>query len=590
MDIAALDRWAVAGRSRIHSASPPAKLAATAMFVACAAIARDVFTLSALYISLAALVVTARLPIRRTLMIAAYPALFALLFAFSQWNGHWASPVVIVLKAIDAGLAMVLLLGTTPYPQLFAIIGRALPRLVADGLFMTYRSFFLLLEAMDHLITALRLRGGLHRGRPMRTIRNLGAALGVLLVRSLELGQRLYEALRLRGYAGRFPSDGSWKRLIPARDALPVIVGALFLAAAIASQLGRIPLTFAMLGPLLAVIGFAAAVGKRHGDREPARPKHPAGEMPPAPAIWQPDHHLEGEQYAFDHVHPEVTGKEVIAHVSCVRHTYSDATRVSLCGLDFVVTAAERVVILGPNGSGKSTLLFHLLGLLKPDEGLVRLFGHDPVEHWSAIREKVGVVLQNVDDQILAPTVYEDIAFSPRNYGRSQAEIRELVGKVMEDLNIAHLRDKVPHYLSGGEKRKVALAGALVLEPRLLIMDEPFEGLDPRAREELIALLNGLHENKGISFILTTHDVDIVPQLADSVYMLVHGGEIVERGTPRRLFSRADLLARSNIEPPVLAQLFETLRECGLDVGGPPLTVDEAAERLMNWASRAGEN
>jgi cobalt/nickel transport system ATP-binding protein len=121
----------------------------------------------------------------------------------------------------------------------------------------------------------------------------------------------------------------------------------------------------------------------------------------------------------------------------------------------------------------------------------------------------------------------------------------------------------------------------------LLIMDEPFEGLDPKSRDELIKLLNGLHETKHISFILTTHDVDIVPPLADSVYMLVHGGEIVEHGTPRRLFSRADLLARSNIEPPVLAKLFETLRDCGLDVGGAPMTVDEAADRLMMWASRA---
>ena len=203
MDIAALDRWAVQGRSRIHAASPLGKLTATALFIACVAMARDVLTLVTLYVSLAALIVVARLPLRRTLAIAAYPALFALLFAFSQWNGQWAAPVVIVLKAMDAGLAMVLLIGSTPYPQLFAIIGRALPRVVGDALLMTYRSFFLLLEAMDHLITALRLRGGLLRGRPMRTIRNLSVALGVLLVRSFDLGQRLYEALVLRGYGGR---------------------------------------------------------------------------------------------------------------------------------------------------------------------------------------------------------------------------------------------------------------------------------------------------------------------------------------------------------------------------------------------------
>ena len=587
MDIAALDRWAVQGQSRIHRASPLGKLAATVLFIACVAVARDVLTLLTLYLALAMLVVVARLPLRRTLMIAAYPALFAALFAFSQWNGQWAGPAVIMLKAMGAGLAMVLLIGSTPYPQLFAILGRALPRIVADALLMTYRSFFLLLEAMDHLITAVRLRGGLLRGRPMRTIGNLSTALGVLLVRSFDLGQRLYETLTLRGYAGRFPAGGNWKRLAPAYDVLPVVVGLIVLALAIASLLWQWSLAFVFIAPALASAGLVAAIVERHGVREPARPRHPAAEMPPAPGVWQPEHHVEGEDEPCGHVHPEAMGKEIIAHVSCVRHTFSDSTTVHLCGLDFVVTAAQRVVILGPNGSGKSTLLYHLLGLLRPDEGEVRLFGHDPAQHWSAVCKQVGVVLQNVDDQILAPTVYDDIAFSPRNYGRSEDEVKRLVEKVMNDLRITHLRAKVPHYLSGGEKRKVALAGALVLEPQLLIMDEPFEGLDPKSRDELIALLNDLHATKHISFILTTHEVDIVPQLADSVYMLVQGGEIVEHGTPRRLFSRADVLARSNIEPPVLAKLFETLRDCGLDVGGAPMTVDEAADRLMAWASRA---
>ncbi len=587
MDIAAFDRWAVQGKSRIHKASPPGKLVAALLFVACVAVARDVLTLVTLYLALAALVVVARLPLRRILVIATYPALFAALFAFSQWNGRWATPAVIVLKAMDAGLAMVLLIGTTPYPQLFAVVGRALPRVVGDALLMTYRTFFMLLESMDHLVTALRLRGGLLRGRPLRTVRNLSVTLGVLLVRSFDLAQRLYEALTLRGYAGRFPAGGNWKKLAPAYDGLPIAVGGVLFVIAIVSQTGRWPLAFALAAPMLAGAGFVAAIIERGGVREPARPRHPAGEMPPAPGVWQRERHVEDEDEPCGHTHPEAMGQEIIAHVSCVSHTYSDSTTVHLCGLDFVVTAAQRVVILGPNGSGKSTLLYHLLGLLHPDEGEVRLFGHDPALHWSAVREKVGVVLQDVDEQILAPTVYDDIAFSPRNYGCSEDQVKALVEKAMADLKITHLRDKVPHYLSGGEKHKVALAGALVLEPELLIMDEPFEGLDPKSRDELIALLNNLHGTKHVSFILTTHDVDFVPQLADSVYMLVQGGEFVEQGTPRRLFSRADVLARSNIEPPVLAKLFETLRDCGLDVGGSPLTVDEAAERLMAWASRA---
>jgi len=586
MDIAALDRWAVQGNSRIHRASPPGKLAATLLFIACAAVARDALTLLTLYVALAALVVAARLPLRRVLLIAAYPALFAALFAFGQWSGQWAAPAVITLKAMSAALAMVLLIGTTPYPQMFAVIGHVLPRMVTDALLMTYRTFFMLLESMDHLVTALRLRGGLRRERPLQTIRNLAAALGVLLVRSFDLGQRLYEVLALRGYAGRFPTGVNWKKLAPVHDTWLIVTGMALLAIAAASQMNLWSMTWGLLTPLLAGAGFVVALIERRGMREPARPRRPTSTLPPAPGVWQHDYHTEDEE-PFDHVHPEAKGRQIIAHVSCVRHTYSDATTVSLCGLDFIVTAAQRVVVLGPNGSGKSTLLYHLLGLLRPDEGVVRLFGHDPAQHWSAVREKVGVVLQNVDEQILAPTVYDDIAFSPRNYGRPETEIKALVEKVMDDLHITHLRAKVPHYLSGGEKRKVALAGALVLQPELLIMDEPFEGLDPKSREELIALLNNLHQTRHVSFILTTHEVDIVPQLADSVYILVPGGGIVERGTPRRLFSRADVLERSNIEPPVLAKLFETLRDCGLDVGGAPLTVEEAAERLIVWARHA---
>ena len=120
------------------------------------------------------------------------------------------------------------------------------------------------------------------------------------------------------------------------------------------------------------------------------------------------------------------------------------------------------------------------------------------------------------------------------------------------------------------------------MEPEMLIMDEPFEGLDPRSRDDLVNLLNKLNTEQGTTLIITTHDVDVVPHLADSVFMMVAGGKIVQRGTPQRIFSRADLMRRSNVEPPVLMQLFESLRSCGLDLGHP-LTVQEASALLMHW-------
>lgn len=268
-----------------------------------------------------------------------------------------------------------------------------------------------------------------------------------------------------------------------------------------------------------------------------------------------------------------------IVHVSCVRHTYPDRTTVHLCGLDFVVNPGERVVILGPNGGGKSTLLYHILGLLSPQEGNVSVFGVDPAKQFSKIRERVGVLLQNADEQIIAPTVYDDVSFSPRNYGYTDAEVHTKVHAALRKTGIEHLEHKVCHYLSGGEKRKVALAGALVLEPELLVLDEPFEGLDPASRNEIVELLNRLNRDQGVSLVVATHDVQLVAPLADKVYVLKKGGEIVAQGPPAEIFRDVELLKSTNIEPPVLAELFQKLEARGVTLGRPS-TVEEALHML----------
>lgn len=271
-----------------------------------------------------------------------------------------------------------------------------------------------------------------------------------------------------------------------------------------------------------------------------------------------------------------------IVHVSCVRHTYPDKTSVHLCGLDFVVERGQRVVVLGPNGCGKSTLLYHILGLLAPEEGEVRVFGVDPARNFSKIRERVGVLLQNADEQIIAPTVWDDVSFSPRNYGYTEAEVEQKVNFALERMGISHLRHKVCHYLSGGEKRKVALAGALALDPELLVLDEPFEGLDPASRSEMVELLNTLNREHGVSFVIATHDVQLVAPLADLVYVLRFGGEIVAHGAPAEVFQDLSLLRASNIEPPVLADLFQRLEAQGHALGRPN-SPEDAAERLLAW-------
>jgi cobalt/nickel transport system ATP-binding protein len=271
-----------------------------------------------------------------------------------------------------------------------------------------------------------------------------------------------------------------------------------------------------------------------------------------------------------------------IVHVSCVRHTYPDKTSVHLCGLDFVVGAGQRVVVLGPNGCGKSTLLYHILGLLAPEEGEVTVFGVNPARQFSKIRERVGVLLQNADEQIIAPTVWDDVSFSPRNYGYTDAEVERKTHRVLERMGIEHLRHKVCHYLSGGEKRKVALAGALVLEPELLVLDEPFEGLDPTSRSEMVDMLNALNREHGVSLVVATHDVQLVAPHADRVYVLKRGGEIVAQGSPDEVFQDLELLRATNIEPPVLAEVFQRLEAAGFPLGRPQ-TPEEAVERLVRW-------
>jgi len=282
-----------------------------------------------------------------------------------------------------------------------------------------------------------------------------------------------------------------------------------------------------------------------------------------------------------DHAHTE--GCDTVVRVSCVKHSYEDGTHVDLCGLEFTADRGSRVAILGPNGAGKTTMLFHILGLLAPQEGTVEVFGVEPSIRWADIRRRIGVVLQNVDEQIISPTVYDDVAFSPRQYGLAEAQVRELAESALELLEIEHLATRVPHNLSGGEKRKVALAGALVMRPDLLVLDEPFEGLDPTSRTGLIALLRSLAEDRGVTIVMSTHDIDTVPEFADYAYVLQQGGQIVLKGTPAEVFARVDLMAAGNIRPPILAELFARLREADPSAPAPALTVEDAVAELERW-------
>jgi cobalt/nickel transport system ATP-binding protein len=279
---------------------------------------------------------------------------------------------------------------------------------------------------------------------------------------------------------------------------------------------------------------------------------------------------------------------ERIVEVDCITHVYPDMTKVQICGLDFIVNQGERVSILGANGCGKTTLLKHLMGVLVPRDGSVKVFGVDPGKEYNKIRERIGVVMQDVDEQILGPTVYDDILFAPLNYGLGKSEAEGKAKEVIERLNIEPIQGRIVHYLSGGEKKKVALAGALVMEPDLLILDEPFTGLDPTSRRDFIKTLNELNEEKGISFIMTLHEVDLVSEVSDILYLMHGHGDLSERGRPEEIFGRFKDLESFNLEEPTLTRLFKGLKKEGLDFGDP-LRIDEAIQAIKKRWNEIGK-
>ena len=271
-----------------------------------------------------------------------------------------------------------------------------------------------------------------------------------------------------------------------------------------------------------------------------------------------------------------------IVTVDCLRHVYPDRTEVSLCGVAIDIQPGEVVAVLAANGAGKTTLLQHITGMLKPVEGTVKVFGLEPYADFEKVRTRMGVVFQNPAEQIIAPTVKEDVAFGMGHLKLSREEQDARVMDILTRLGIEHLADKVPHYLSGGEVKKVALAGVLVTRPELLILDEPFAELDPWAVRELVALLKGVNREMGTAMVFTSHQLEPVALLAHTVYVLDRG-HVVAKGTPAQVFTQQDVLEQSRLRAPDMIRLVDLLKRAGMEIS-PDLNVERIAAQIIEAA------
>ncbi|MCK9152183.1 ATP-binding cassette domain-containing protein [Methanobacterium alcaliphilum] len=262
-------------------------------------------------------------------------------------------------------------------------------------------------------------------------------------------------------------------------------------------------------------------------------------------------------------------------------YIYPDGTS-ALKNINFKIKEGERAAIIGSNGAGKSTLFSHFNGLLKPTKGQIKIDG-SPMsykkEDLIKIRQKVGIVFQNPDDQLFAPTVGEDVAFGPLNLGISREEVDKRVEESLAKVEMTGLERKAPHHLSGGQKKRVAIAGILAMTPEIIVMDEPTTGLDPKGVGQVLDILFKLN-NENMSIIIASHDVEIISQFSNKIFVL-HEGQIIKHGPPEEIFNDCTTLKRAHLKPPKAVELLNLLKNDGFDVKSK-LTINGAYHEILH--------
>ncbi len=267
--------------------------------------------------------------------------------------------------------------------------------------------------------------------------------------------------------------------------------------------------------------------------------------------------------------------------VTGVHFTYDDGTE-ALSGVDFHVAEGEFVAVLGSNGSGKTTLIGLLVGLLKAKTGTIRI-GEREIGSLSAeeLYQRVGLVFQNPTDQLFAATVEEDVAFGPRNLSLPEEEAQARVTEALAAVAALPLRGRAIHHLSFGEQKRVSLAGVMAMRPSVLILDEPTAGLDPAGEAQMMQLLKRLNREEGMTVILATHSVDMLPLFANRIYVLDHG-RVLKEGPSEEIFCHQEMIDRAKLRLPYVSRLmYEMKRHDGVPIDGLPLTIGEARAQLL---------
>ncbi|MDF2548776.1 MAG: energy-coupling factor transporter ATPase [Anaerosolibacter sp.] len=277
----------------------------------------------------------------------------------------------------------------------------------------------------------------------------------------------------------------------------------------------------------------------------------------------------------------------IIENLTHIYNPSSPFETVALDNINVEIKAGEFIGLIGHTGSGKSTLTQHLNGLLKPTSGKIIINGFDITKKdvkLREIRQKVGLVFQYPEHQLFEETIYKDIAFGPINLGLSEEEVDYRVKDSMElvGLNFDAVKDRSPFELSGGQRRRVAIAGVLAMRPEVLILDEPTAGLDPKGRDEILDQIKMLHGKYKMTIILVSHSMEDIARLVDRI-IVMHRGAVALTGEPRDVFKNVELLENIGLAVPQITYLMKKLKALGKPVRDDVLTIEEAKLEIQNW-------